>query len=179
MTICLTLRRNGYQWVDLGLPSGNKWATCNLGAKSSEEFGNTYQWAKTTPKIGESHQRNETSGKKMSSISGTKSYDAASAQWGSTWKMPTKADFQELMEHCTWEYTTLGRVTGLKAISKKNGNYIFFPIEINETMANYWSATPSTSSDNYSAVTFLMYKDMVGPSSKYRKDSFPIRPITK
>lgn len=168
----------GNKWVDLGLPSGNKWATCNLGAKSSEEFGQTYQWAATTP-TGERSKSNPTSGKKMSSISGNKTYDAASAQWGSTWKMPTTADFQELMQHCTWEYTTLGRVTGLKATSKKNGNYIFFPIETYSTMVEYWSATPAVYSDNYSSDTFLMNKDMVGPSSKNRSKSYPIRPITK
>ena len=169
---------DGNKWVDLGLPSGNKWATCNLGAKSSEEFGQIYQWAATTP-TGERSKSNPTSGKKMSSISGNKTYDAASAQWGSTWKMPTTADFQELMQHCTWEYTTLGRVTGLKATSKKNGNYIFFPIETYSTMVEYWSATPAVYSDNYSSDTFLMNKDMVGPSSKNRSKSYPIRPITK
>ena len=170
---------NGHQWVDLGLPSGNKWATCNLGAKSSEEFGNTYQWANTTPNTSDIHTANDASGKKMSRISGNKTYDAASAQWGSTWKMPTKADFQELMEHCTWEYTTMGRLTGLKAISKKNGNYIFFPIEMYSEYAEYWTATPLVDSYNYDATTFAMSKDSVGPSSKNRSKSYPIRPITK
>lgn len=170
---------NGHKWVDLGLPSGIKWATCNIGAKSSEEYGATFAWAKIKPQIGDSHKKNEFEGKWMSGIGGSKTYDAATALWGESWKMPTKANMRELMDYCTWEYTTLGRVTGLKATSKTNGNYIFFPIKFYEEIASYWTSTPTQTSDNSSSETLSINKDMIIISSKNRSGDYPIRPITK
>lgn len=170
---------NGYKWVDLGLPSGIKWATCNIGAKSSEEYGATFAWAKIKPKIGDSHKKNEFEGKWMSGIGGSKTYDAATALWGESWKMPTKANMRELMDYCTWEYTTLGRVTGLKATSKTNGNYIFFPIKFYAELASYWTSTPTQTSDNSSSETLSINKDMIIISSKNRSGDYPIRPVTK
>lgn len=170
---------NGHKWVDLGLPSGIKWATCNIGAKSSEEYGATFAWAKIKPKIGDSHKKNEFEGKWMSGIGGSKTYDAATALWGESWKMPTKANMRELMDYCTWEYTTLGRVTGLKATSKTNGNYIFFPIEFYAELASYWTSTPTQTSDNSSSETLSINKEVITISSKNRSGDHPIRPITK
>ena len=170
---------NGHKWVDLGLPSGIKWATCNIGAKSSEEYGATFAWAKIKPKIGDSHKKNEFEGKWMSGIGGSKTYDAATALWGESWKMPTKANMRELMDYCTWEYTTLGRVTGLKATSKTNGNYIFFPIEFYAELASYWTSTPTQTSDNSSSETLSINKEVITISSKNRSGDYPIRPITK
>lgn len=170
---------NGHGWVDLGLPSGNKWATCNIGAKSSEEYGQVFQWSKTTPKVGDRYKRNDAEGKKMTEISGNATYDAAAALWAGNWSMPTKEDFQELMECCIWEYTSLGRVIGLKVISKINGNYIFFPIATYEKIAQYWSSTPSVDSNNSSSKTLMLSKDMIGISGKSRKDAYPIRPVIK
>ena len=170
---------NGHKWVDLGLPSGTKWATCNIGAKSSEEYGKVFAWSKITPKQGDRDEWNDAQGKKMSDISGNATYDAATALWGKGWSMPTEADFKELMENCTWEYTTLGRVWGCKAISKINGNYIFFPIQFYEDFAQYWSSTPSNYPGNYESETLFIYKNMINLSSKNRGDYYPIRPVTK
>lgn len=170
---------NGHKWVDLGLPSGIKWATCNIGAKSSEEYGKTFAWAKIKPKIGDSHELNEFEGKWMSGIGGSKTYDAATALWGEGWEMPTKANMRELMDHCTWEYTTLGRSSGFKVTSKTNGNYIFFPIKFYEKFAIYWTSTPTKTSDNFSSETLTMDKDMISISSKWRRKDYPIRPVTK
>ena len=102
---------NGHAWVDLGLPSGRKWATCNLGAASSENHGEFFAWAQVTPILDEESPKNDVHGKWMSGIGGSTTYDAATAMWGEGWKMPTKADFQELLENCDWEWTTLGRIT--------------------------------------------------------------------
>lgn len=170
---------NGHKWVDLGLPSGTKWATCNIGAKSSEEYGATFAWAKIKPKIGDSHERNEAEGKWMSGIGGSKTYDAATALWGESWKMPTKANMRELMEHCTWEYTTLGRSTGLKVTSKTNGNYIFFPIKFYEKIAKYWTSIPTKTSDNYSSEALTISQDMIIVNGNRRSECYPIRPVTK
>ena len=93
--------------------------------------------------------------------------------------MPTEADFKELMENCTWEYTTLGRVWGCKAISKINGNYIFFPIQFYEDFAQYWSSTPSAYQGNYESQSLMIYKESISINSKVRGDDYPIRPVTK
>ena len=172
---------DGHQWVDLGLPSGIKWAACNVGAKSSEELGHTFQWACIAPEIPDVSHRAESYGKWMSGIGGSAQYDAAASMWGGAWRMPTKVDIQELMDNCTWEYTTLGRVTGCKAISKINGNYIFFPFGYNDTMASYWTSIPmnSKSLGNYDAYALFMSKDMINICTKGRNTDHPIRPVMK
>ena len=177
----VTGKTNGHEWIDLGLPSGIKWAACNVGAKSSEELGHTFKWACIAPEIPDVSHRAESYGKWMSGIGGSAQYDAAASMWGGAWRMPTKVDIQELMDNCTWEYTTLGRVTGCKAISKINGNYIFFPFGNNNTMESYWTSIPlnSKSSGNYDAYALFMSKDMIKNATQGRNTGHPIRPVMK
>lgn len=183
---------NGHQWVDLGLPSGTKWATCNIGAATSENHGDFFAWGQITPIGDKTSSKNKVRGKWMSGIGGSTTYDAASALWGEGWKMPTKADFQELMENCTWEWTCLGRIKGCKVISKINGNYIFlpasgdmpsysvysFPNSLNES-TTYWASTPSKDEHYINADGLSISEKGVYTSLKDRKDGFPIRPVTK
>ena len=90
---------------------------------------------------------------------------------------------QELMEHCTWEYTTLGRVTGCKVTSKINGNYIFFPMvgTKEHEKAVYWTSIPLSgeTSGNADAYGLLMNKEMISITTTMRNKDFPIRPVTK
>ncbi len=183
---------NGHKWVDLGLPSGTKWATCNLGAATSEHHGEFYAWAEITPILDKTSPKNAVRGKWMSGIGGSATYDAATAIWGEGWKMPTKANFQELMENCTWEWTTLGRITGCKVTSKINGNYIFlpaagtmdpnslylFPNNLNQS-AYYWASTPSKDEHSINADAFLAIKTFLGTTVQDRRQGFAIRPVTK
>ena len=184
---------NGHGWVDLGLPSGTKWATCNVGAATSENHGDFFQWAETTPIYDKTSPKNKVSGKWMSGIGGSTKYDAATALWGEGWKMPTKKDFQELMENCTFEWTSLGRIKGCKVISKINGNYIFlpasgrisspsadpYPNDLNGS-ASYWASTPSNDKHYYKADGFSINEKYVGPTSILdRNVGCPIRPVTK
>ena len=183
---------NGHRWVDLGLPSGTKWATCNIGAATSENHGEYFKWGEITPIWDKTSSKNKVRGKWMSGIGGSTTYDAAAALWGKGWKMPTKADFQELMEHCTWEWTSLGRIKGCKVTSKINGNYIFlpasgnissvsvyaFPSGLNNSTA-YWASTPSKDEHNIFADAFSISEKSVCTSIIDRKDGFPIRPVTK
>ena len=175
----VTGKTNGHEWIDLGLPSGIKWAACNVGAKSSEELGHTFKWACIAPEIPDVSHRADSYGKWMSGIGGSAQYDAAASMWGGAWRMPTKVDIQELMDNCTWEYTTLGRVTGCKAISKINGNYIFFPIQFYQDLARYWSSTPSAYQGNYESQSLTIYKESISINSKMRGDYYPIRPVIK
>lgn len=175
---------NGHQWVDLGLPSGTKWATCNLGASASEEFGETYAWAEVTSESDKTSAKNKVHGKAMVGIAGSTRYDAATASWGEDWHIPNKRNFEELMENCTWEYTCLGRVMGCKATSKINGNYIFFPIHALKDAVNYWASTPGKSNYNDTAeslsiVAAKTYKTVGISTNTDRKKGCPIRPVTK
>ena len=116
--------------VDLGLPSGLKWAKMNVGASSPEDYGDYYAWGETTAKsdyIRDSYQYHNGSSliNIGSNISGTQ-YDVARAQWGGNWRLPTEAECQELVDRCTWTWTTYKGVRGYK-VTGPNGNSIFLP----------------------------------------------------
>ena len=117
---------NGYDYVDLGLPSGLKWATCNVGASSPSEYGNYYAWGEVEPKESYTQQNCLTWGQEIGDISGNPQYDAARANWGGTWRMPTKIEFDELINNCTWTWTNEGGNNGWR-VTGPNGNSIFFP----------------------------------------------------
>ncbi len=145
---------NGHNWVDLGLPSGLKWATCNVGATFPEDYGNYYAWGETTTKESYDESNCTTWEQEISDISGNATYDAARVNWGSTWRMPTEAEMQELVNNCTWTWTTESGVNGMR-VTGPNGNTIFFPAaggcvgssrcDVGE-VGYYWSSTPSESS---------------------------------
>lgn len=144
---------NGYEWVDLGLPSGLKWATCNVGATSPEEYGNYYAWGETTTKTEYTYNNSTTNTVDLPDISGNPTYDAACANWESTWRMPTHAEMQELRDECTWTWTTQNGVDGFK-VRGKNGMSIFLPAAGEyhgamhyTTSSAYWSSTPEN--ENY------------------------------
>ena len=93
-------QHNGHEYVDIGLPSGLKWATCNVGASSPEDYGDYFAWGETSPKAEYTWENSVTYGEQMSDISGNAQYDAATANWGGSWRMPTKEQMEELVEHC-------------------------------------------------------------------------------
>lgn len=115
---------NGHEWVDLGLSV--RWATCNVGASSPSDYGNYYAWGETTTKSSYTEDNSRTYEKIWGDISGNPSYDAATANWGNGWRMPTKAEFEELINRCTWQWTTQGGQRGCK-VTGPNGNSIFLP----------------------------------------------------
>lgn len=117
---------NGHEWVDLGLPSGTKWATCNVGATKPEEYGDYFAWGETTPKTNYSI---ETYTYKEYPETLPLSADAANANWGGDWRLPTKEEISELIVNCTWTFTWTEelKLGGYKVTSKINGNSIFLP----------------------------------------------------
>ncbi len=115
---------NGHEWVDLGLSV--KWATCNVGASSPSEYGNYYAWGETRTKSTYTEENCQTYNKSMGDIAGSSQYDVARANWGSSWRLPTKAEFEELKNNCTWTWTSQGGHNGYK-VTGKNGNSIFLP----------------------------------------------------
>ncbi len=139
---------NGHGSVDLGLSV--KWATCNVGASSPSDYGNYYAWGETSTKSEYTKETCKTYGKKMGSIAGDPEYDAARANWGGTWRLPTASEIEELLYKCKWEWTTQGGHNGYK-VTGPNGNSIFLPAAgwRNGTSLDYagergrsWGATP-------------------------------------
>ena len=117
--------------IDLGLPSGTKWACCNVGASKPEAYGGYYAWGETETKssYSESTYKYYQNGSYVSlgsDIAGS-SYDVAHVKWGGSWMMPTEFQQDELRDNCTCVWTTVNGVKGGKFTSKKNGASIFLP----------------------------------------------------
>lgn len=136
-----------YEYVDLGLPSGLKWAKCNLGAKTETDYGDYFMWGSTTPNTADectwtnapfNGGASDYDSDYFNSVKDTvcpngilaKEYDAATQIMGSDWKMPTQTDFNELLSGTTNKWVTNFNGTGVngrKFTSKTNGNSIFIP----------------------------------------------------
>ncbi len=135
---------NNHEYVDLGLPSGLLWATCNVGAENPKDYGNYYAWGETTTKSNYSWSTYKY-GSDWDALTkyNTDSYygtvdnktvldpedDAAHVNWGGAWRMPTSEEIDELINNCTWEWTTIDGKNGYKVTSnaENNNNYIFLP----------------------------------------------------
>lgn len=147
---------NGHEYVDLGLPSGTLWATCNVGASKPEDYGDYFAWGATSPQsvydwVHAPYQTQNT--EVYSSVrftkylgSTTNSFldktakksdalktildledDAAHVNWGGGWYTPTQAEQKELMKECIWAWSVQKGVNGYRVISKRNNNSIFLP----------------------------------------------------
>lgn len=149
-----TNKHKDHKYVDLGLSV--KWATCNVGASSPEDYGDYFAWGETETK----EVYIETTympAKKIlgikcyidtsKNISGTQ-YDAAHAKWGGNWRMPTFNEIKELKEKCSWRWTEINGVYGYLVIGS-TGNSIFLPAagyrvgkdtDWRGTIGYYWSA---------------------------------------
>ena len=131
---------NNHEYVDMGLPSGLLWATCNVGATKPEEHGGDFAWGEVEAKNQETADTYKWQGDTYDKV--TKYYDvdnksvleladdAANANWGGNWRMPSREEWMELSntDYCTWDWTTINDVKGYLVTSKKNGNTIFLPV---------------------------------------------------
>ena len=134
------------QAVDLGLPSGLKWASCNVGATTPEGYGDYFAWGETAPKTDYSWATYKYANGADNRLTKYCNYasmgdygltdkktvlepedDAATVNWGGSWRMPTDAEWKELIENCTWTWTTQNGVNGCQVSSKTNSNSIFLP----------------------------------------------------
>ena len=159
---------DNHEYVDLGLTSGTLWATMNVGANSPEEYGDYFAWGETTPKDvykWDNYQwSNGTRFNKLIKYCTNSNYgyngfvddktelepedDAATANWGSQWCMPTEEQLDELIAECNWQWTTRNGVNGSLVTSKHNGATLFLPaagyhfgdqLYSTGTIAYYWS----------------------------------------
>ena len=130
-----------HEWVDLGLPSGTLWATCNIGANAPEEFGDYFAWGEIVPKDAYTWETYKWCDGTSTSLTKycTDSYgtidnkieldledDAAYINWGPSWRMPTLEQQGELVLECNWAWTTRNDVNGY-LVTGPNGNTLFLP----------------------------------------------------
>ena len=179
--------------IDLGLPSGTKWACCNVGADKPEAYGGYYAWGETEEKSYYDWNTYihcdgsfSTFHDLGSDIAGTQ-YDVAHVKWGGSWVMPSRDQNKELIENCNREWTTVNGVNGRKFTSKTNGGSIFLPaagrrwiddLNYGGSDGYYWSSTqyPSYSYDAYN-----LYFDLDYAYCHYncRYGGFSVRPISR
>lgn len=176
--------------IDLGLPSGTKWASCNVGATKPEEFGGYFAWGETEEKDYYDWDNyihcdgsQETCHDLGNDISGTE-YDVAHVKWGGNWCIPSRDEFLELRDNCTSQWITLNGVKGRKFTSKINGNSIFLPaagvceygiIYYSVSFGHYWLST------KYSLQAYQYYfnSGLVSYGNIDRHHGHSIRPVIK
>lgn len=173
---------NGHDYVDLGLSV--KWATCNVGASSPSEYGSYFAWGETKTKS--EYWDSVAYGKNFGDISGDSRFDAARANWGGSWRLPTKAECQELVDKCKWTWTTQGRHNGYNVVGP-NGNSIFLPVAGFRERASlasagecgyYWSSIPRGSMTQY-AYCLGFDSTISGVGWGNRSDGQSIRPVSE
>ena len=162
------INNNGYEYIDLGLPSGTLWAACNVGASKPTDYGQYFQWADTNgytiDQVGKDKQFNWNNYKWGSTINFTKytsigetldsEDDAAHANMGGDWHIPSPAQIWELIYNTIADEATLDGVKGMKFTSKKDvSKFIFVPAAgvvwdgsnyFAERYGNIWSSMLST-----------------------------------
>ena len=161
-----------HEYVDMG--GGIMFATTNVGADSPEDFGDYFAWGETAPKSSYS----------QGNYNATEFQDAATANWGNGWRMPTRGDWTFLMTYCDWEWTAVNGVNGYKVTSSDNpGNSIFLPAAgrmedsslANQDYGYYWTNTKSDNTDAYNLWFKEGYPDANNMSEFYY--GLPIRPV--
>ena len=191
-----------HEYVDLGLSV--KWATCNVGASKPEEYGDYFAWGETTTKSTynwSTYKYCNGSYNNLTKYNNSSSYgsvdnkttlelsdDAARANWGGSWRMPTDAEMTELREQCTWTWTTQNGVKGYKVTSKKSGytnQSIFLPAAGSRrgsslynagSDGDYWSSSLSTDGPHY-AWYVDFYSSLVNRDFSTRFFGFSVRPV--
>ena len=206
-----------HEYVDLGLPSGTLWATCNIGADSPEDYGLYFAWGETTGYTGDtsdgrnffwpSYEYCNGSNTTLTKYCNNSSYgdngftddltelvpedDAATANWGSGWRMPTIEQLEELVNssYTTTEWTTVNDVYGLKITSKMSGhvgNFIFLPAagyRYNSSLYNagsrgsYWSRTIGASIPTHARRLSFNSSGVYTDSDNARCSSHSVRPV--
>ena len=192
------------EYVDLGLPSGNLWATCNLGASAPEAFGDYYAWGEVEPKQVYTNSNHKWYKEGAPSLGFTKynnedgklsledEDDAVIQKLGNGWRTPTLADFRELtnQKYTTIKKTTLNGVAGYQITSKKNKKSIFIPFagfrndkpqtrEISSSEEVAVCMTNQRRIDNqvFNCWTFAFEQDRIRRYGKRRYDGISIRPV--
>ncbi len=198
---------NGHDWVNLGLPSGTKWATCNVGATSPEKYGNYYAWGETTTKDTYSWDTYKygSAYDELTKYCTDSSYglggftdnlttletsdDVATTNWGGKWRMPTSSEWDELIDNCEWVWTDSYQTTDIAGywVTGKNGNSIFLPaaglrncdlLYLAGDYGDYWSSSLGTDYPN-GAWSADFYSDDVYRDYSNRFYGRSVRPVLR
>ena len=187
---------NGHRYVDLGLPSGTKWADCNVGASSPTQYGNHYAWGETTTKSNYDldtyrFYNNGFTKYCTKSKQGKNGFtdimdvlylddDVAHTQWGGEWRMPTKEQFDELKKYTTSKWAAINNVWG-RLFTANNGNSIFLPAAGNRSDTSlydagsggyYWSRTLDVDNPYYAYILNVPFVSYCG-----REGGLTVRPV--
>ncbi len=178
--------------IDLGMPSGTKWACCNVGADKPESYGGYYAWGETEEKdvyTVDNYLYYDSSSKTyldLGDIAGTQ-YDVAHMNWSGSWQMPNIDQIQELLIYCSNEWTTLNGVYGLKCTGL-NGGAIFLPAagfrkyenfgDVGN-YGNYWSTT--TNPEDLKQIMSIYFSSLSSMwyYARSRWMGYSVRPISK
>lgn len=173
---------NGHDWVDLGLPSGILWATCNIGASSPEINGDKFAWGETTTKENfdwSTYKYYDYNADTLTKYTGNDnrvtlemSDDVASSKWGSQWRIPTKDELTELKEKCTVKWIEQNGVFG-RLYTGPNGNSIFLPAV--NSRGHYWSSSLNTDDPNEVWCLYFYALDYI--TTDERCLDFFVRPV--
>ena len=176
---------NGHDYVDLGLPSGTLWATCNLGADTPQKYGDCFAWGETVKKKYYNWEHYDFNGYADTLTALQINYDAATVNWGNGWHMPTKTQWDELLDNTDKVWTIKNDIKGM-LFASKNGQSLFLPAagyrwggELNYAgeYGHYWSSSLS-SSDPMRAWGLCFYSDECRLHSRYYcSNGFSIRPV--
>lgn len=170
--------KSGVEAVDLGLPSGLKWASYNLGAKSPEEYGDYFAWGETKKKS--SYDWDNYQGD-------IKWEDAANVIWGQKWRMPNSSEMQELVDNCSWSLRTVKGVQGYN-VEGKNGKSIFLPfaglytyegLEYVGEDGNYWTSTIDQTESKYRAIALDIFPHVYEVDVNGKPNGLSIRPVCR
>ena len=189
------------EWVDLGLPSGLKWATCNVGATKPEEYGNYYAWGETTTKTTYNwttykwcngsntfltkYCTDSSKGKVDNKTILEPMDDVVTVTYGGKWRMPTYDELEELKTECTWTWTTQNSKKGYLVTSKTNGNSIILPaagfrkdgaLSSAGSYGYYWSSSLNSDSSDYAYYHFCS-DDENRSSGSYRYYGLSVRGV--
>ena len=192
---------NGHEAVDLGLSV--KWATCNVGASSPEEYGGYYAWGETEEKDYYDWSTYKYCNGSSSTLTKycTSSYygtvdnktvldpedDVAHVKWGGSWRMPTSDEINELFNNCSWTWTIQNGVNGYVITSESNGNSIFLPaagrrrgeeLNFSALYGDYWSASLSKGSNNHACYLNSRSGRFMNRNES-RLYGFSVRPVTE
>lgn len=177
---------NGHGYVDLGLPSGVRWAICNVGSEKPSELGNQYAWGELETKDKFSKENSIWQDKEINEYGGNPEYDVASKLWGVAWRQPTLKEIQELVDLCKWKWTKLNGKRGF-VVTGPNNKSIFLPARMStyeflygEYFCNYWSSTPGDPLNFKSHAMMITSADnsyWVATSHKY--NGCEVRPVLR
>ena len=197
---------NGHDYVDLGLPSGTLWATCNIGASKPEDYGDYHAWGETKPQTSNiynwsSYKYANGASDKLTKYCDNSYYgkngftdnlttlqsgdDPATSNWGTGWQTPSKDQWKELLDNTTNTWTTQNGVKGKLFTSKKNGQRLFLPAagyrwgsELDDAGSggDYWSRSLNTDNPNYAWYLYFFSGDC-RMYYRYRSNGFSVRPV--